>query len=256
MKLPPEAAPLPARLLDRARILPDRAAILPLLPKESTFAEVGVGFGDFTAAVIETCRPRHFTAIDYFELHHEKELWGRPPAETFGAGTHREFYEARFAGELAAGTMTILAGQSGDCLEQVPDQSLDVVYLDADHRYEFIKRDIDVAGRKVRDSGWIIVNDYIMVPALEAPVPYGVVNATHEFMLRHDWGMQYLALHTRMFCDVVLRPAHLLIDDSIALRAEIAALRASRSWRLTAPLRSVGGPLRRLLGRKPRPASL
>ncbi len=255
MKLPPEAPALPERLIGCARILPDRFSILPFLPKDAAFAEVGVGFGDFSAAVMEACRPRRFIAIDNFELHHETELWGRPPADVFGTGTHRDFYEARFADALAGGVMTILAGQSGDCLEQVPDRSLDIVYVDADHRYEFVKRDIDIAGRKVRENGWMIVNDYIMVAALEAPVPYGVVNATHEFMLKNDWGMQYLALHTRMFCDVVLRPAHLLNDDSVALRAEVAALRASRSWRLTAPLRGVGGSLRHLLDRTSRPAA-
>ena len=146
--------------------------------------------------------------------------------------------------------MTIVESQSADCLDRLPDRSLDAIYLDADHRYEFVKRDLEAAWRAVRDDGWIIVNDYIMVPMLGATISYGVVSATHEFMLDHDWGLQHLALQTRMFCDVVLRPAYLLRDEAGDLREELAALRASTCWRLTAPLRTVAGPIRRWKDRR------
>ena len=259
MTLPPEAPDLPERLVSRAGVLGSRDAILPLLPRGAVIAEVGVGLGDFSAALLAVCQPRQFVAIDNFALHHEGDLWGRTPAEVFGTRTHLDCYEARFAAPLRAGRMRILIGESADCLERVEDQSLDVIYIDADHRYEFVARDLAVAARKIRADGWIVVNDYIMVPTLGASIPYGVVHATHEFMLAHDWGMQYLALHSRMFCDVVLRPAALLGDEPAALRAEIAALRSSTSWRLTSPLRSAATMIRaRALpwtrwGRGPRP---
>lgn len=250
MTLPPEAPALPQRLVGRSSVLPNRLAILPLLPNGAAIAEVGVAFGDFSAAILETCQPRHFFAIDSFGLHDEQDLWGRTPAEAFGTATHRDSYEARFRDALDRGSMTILQGQSADCLDRLPAGSLDVVYVDADHRYEFVKRDLESALRAVRHDGWIIVNDYIMVPMLGATMPYGVVNATHEFMLQHDWALQHLALQTRMFCDVVLRPAHLLRDEADDLREELAAIRSSTCWRVTAPLRAVAGTMRRWKGRR------
>jgi hypothetical protein len=36
-------------------------------------------------------------------------------------------------------------------------------------------------------------------------MPYGVIQACHEFMVEHDWEMTHLALAWAMYCDVVLR---------------------------------------------------
>ncbi len=249
MTLPPEALALPARLLHGAGLLPNREAILPLLPKRSVFAEVGVATGNFSRLVLSVCEPSLFVAIDEFRLHELDMLWGQKPSVLLGGRTHAEAYRSAFEGAIAAGRVRVLEGDSADCLERLDDGSVDVIYIDADHRYEFVRRDLVVARRKVRGDGWIIVNDYLMVAELGSTIPYGVVHATHEFMLEHDWGMQYLALQTRMFCDVVLRPSRLLgdvADECRALRREVALLRGSTSWRLTGPLRAAG----RMLGRR------
>ena len=68
-------------------------------------------------------------------------------------------------------------------------------------------------------------------------------------MTGHDRGLQDLALQRRMACDVALRPARLLrgagagtadvAAENRRLRAEIAALRDSTSWRVTVRLRVV-----------------
>ncbi len=248
MTLPPEALRLPDRLLQGASVLPDREAILPLLPKGRVFAEVGVALGGFSRLVRSLCEPSLFVAIDEFRLHELSTLWGQPTEVLFGGKSHLDFYQAEFADTIATGGMRVLEGDSAACLERLDDASIDIIYVDADHRYEFVRRDLAVARRKVRADGWIIVNDYLMVTELGATISYGVVHATHEFMLEHDWGMQYLALQTRMFCDVALRPSHMLPNlatENEALRAEVALLRGSTSWRVTRPLRAAS----RLLGR-------
>ncbi len=248
MTLPPEAPRLPEHLLRGSTLLADREAILPLLPKAAVFAEVGVGTGGFTRTVLAACAPSRFVAIDEFRLHELPELWGQPREAVFGDGTHLDLYRAHFAGPIAAGKMQVLQGDSADCLAQLDDASLDIVYIDADHRYEAVRRDLALARRKVRAEGWIIVNDYLMVAELGAALPYGVVHATNEFMIEQDWGLQYMALQTRMFCDVVLRPRRLIRDaatENAALRAEVGLLRGSTSWRITRPLRAVGSLLYR-----------
>ena len=255
MTLPPEAPRLPQRLLHGAGLLADREAILPLLPRGAVFAEVGVGLGGFSKLVLSVCAPGAFIAIDEFRLHELPSLWGQPIEEVFGGKTHRQAYEAAFADDIATRRLRVLQGDSAECLEQLDDASVDIIYVDADHRYEFVRRDLDAARRKVRADGWIIVNDYLMVAELEASLSYGVVHATNAFMLEHDWGMQYFALQTRMFCDVVLRPSRLLpasAAEAAALRREVALLRGSTSWRVTRPLRAAAG----MLGRRERPRGL
>ncbi len=258
MNLPPEAPPIPQHLLDHADLLSDRVSMLPLLPEGGVYAEVGVGLGDFSRCMLSVCRPGLFLAIDRFDLHELPSLWGQPSARLLGGRNHGEAYRRRFEHEIASGRLRVLAGDSADCLGRLQDGSVDVMYIDADHRYEAVRRDLAAARAKVRDGGWIIVNDYLMVAALGDDVPYGVVHATNEFMIEHQWGVRYLALQTRMFCDVALRQHRVLqqtpapLTECDRLHAELRALRRSGSWRATAPLRALsrltGRPLRRLLG--------
>ncbi len=246
MSLPPEAPKLPARLIDGARLLPDRYDIPALLPKGRVYCEVGVATGNWTEYVMRMASPSLTVAIDQFKLHEETQLWGVSTATLFNGLTHEAAFRARYAAELAAGTMQVIAGESDAAIAGLPDGSVDVMYIDADHRYEHVKRDLASALPKMRPDGWLIMNDYIMVDGLNATVPYGVVNATNEFMIEHDWAMQYFAFQTNMFCDVVLRPAHCLPSvhtENEQLRREVAALRSSTSWAVTRPLRAVRGLL-------------
>ncbi len=181
----------------------------------------------------------------------------------FGGRSHGDAYRTRFAQEAASGRLRIRAGDSHACIAQLPDGSVDAMYIDADHREEAVRRDLAAARPKVRDGGWIIVNDYLMVAALGDAIPYGVVNATNRFMIEHRWRVRYFALQTRMFCDVALRQHRVLQQaaPSVAalaaecdrLRADLNMLRRSGSWRATAPLRALsrlsGRPLRRVFGR-------
>lgn len=235
---------LPAELLEHARLLPDRRAALPLWPRAAVIAEVGVAAGDFSAAILRTCEPRRFLAIDRFDLHTLPELWGAPPQRLFGERTHLDFYQHRFAAEIAAGTVSVHVGDSATAIAALPDASVDVFYVDADHTYEGVARDLDAIAGKVRPDGWIVMNDYIPSQVGFGEAAYGVIQATNEFMLRHGWCMAYFALAPVMYCDVGLRRAELVRADAAraqaaAVERHLALVRASTSWRITAPLRAL-----------------
>ena len=150
---------LPERLLENARLLPDRYSMLWHIP--------------------------------------------RAPQEVFGGKTHREFYEAKFSAESTwSGRVPILEGDSFDQLQKLGEQSVGVFYVDGDHTYEGVCRDLSIIRRKIAPDGLIIMNDYIM---RDHNGPYGVIQATNEFMLEFDWEMIYFCLEPNMYCDVVLR---------------------------------------------------
>ena len=255
---------LPERLLWNARLLPDRYAILPLLPKNRTIVEVGVALGAFSSHFLSVCQPKQFIAIDLFNLHEYPSLWGRNTKELFGERRHSEFYRDRFAGAIHQNIVTVLEGDSLAMLATLDDASVDVVYVDADHQYDSVKRELGIIRRKIRDDGFIILNDYIMNEAGFSNAPYGVIQATNEFMISENWEMVYLAFQPYMYCDVVLRKAAafpavaspgtnapLQYDVQFLTRiAELEALqmslehalevmRASTSWRVTAPMRTL-----------------
>jgi hypothetical protein len=197
---------LPVRLLTKARILSKRRDIPPLLPKGGVFVEIGVAPGDYSAAIMENCLLDLFIAIDLFTIHEAEMIWGRPIVEVFGGKTHEAFYRDRFEDAIASDRMRLMAGDSSEWLAQLHDACVDVAYVDADHTFEFVREELALLDRKVSRAGWIVLNDYVMGTITGARFErYGVIQATHEFMIAQNWELVYLALHPKMHCDVALR---------------------------------------------------
>jgi hypothetical protein len=219
---------LPDHLLRNARVLSARDAILPLLPKGKVICEVGVGLGDFSDRFIRVCEPKTFIAIDLFDLHLLSELWEKPISAYFGDRTHGAFFRDRFAELIRQRRMLVLEGDSAAMLSGLADRSVDIFYVDANHFYESVSRELSIIKDKVADDGLIILNDYIMTAAGYDNVPYGVIQATNEFMVRENWEMIYFALHNYMYCDVVLRKAMAEPTATGLLARASAALR--RLW--------------------------
>ena len=197
---------LPARLLANACILPKRQDILPLLPVGGVFVEIGVGLGHFSAMIMDICRPELFIGIDIFTIHEAAMSWGRPTIEIFNGKTHEEFYRDQFKRAIATGRMRVIAGDSSESLAKFDDASIDVAYVDANHAYDFVRNELALLNRKVNGAGWIVLNDYTVGAATGGGFKrYGVIQATHEFMVEQDWEIMYLALHPTMHCDAALR---------------------------------------------------
>lgn len=193
ISLPP-CPRLPARLLANARLLPDRYAILGLLPKNKVIVEVGVAVGEFSNRFLTVCEPSRFIAIDLFNLHDHPTLWGQDTKVLFGGRTHADYYRNRFADLMQRQVVTVLEGDSVACLATLEDASVDIVYIDADHSDQFVRKELGVVKSKIKDDGFIILNDYIMNEAGYSNQPYGVIQATNEFMIAENWELVYFAL--------------------------------------------------------------
>lgn len=78
-------------------------------------------------------------------------------------------------------TITMI-GLSVDMAREVEDNSLDFVYIDADHQYEAVKSDIEAWFPKVRVGGIISGHDYLR-DGYEPDPQQGVNRAVDEFFL-------------------------------------------------------------------------
>jgi len=69
---------------------------------------------------------------------------------------------------------------SEDATEHIEDESLDFLYIDGNHQYEFAKKDIGLYYQKVKKGGIIGGHDYTSSPETERE-HFGVFRAVNEF---------------------------------------------------------------------------
>ncbi len=165
-------------------VMASRDQILEVMPKRGTVAEVGVLAGDFSAKILDIVQPSAFHLFDKdFQTHAVLE---------------------RFAPQVDDGTMHLHEGISWESVPKLPDGLCDFIYIDADHTYAAVKRDLEVAKHKIKQNGFLLFNDYIYLSPKSCR-KYGVVEAVNELCVNEGWELAYFALHRRMYCDVAIR---------------------------------------------------
>ena len=70
-------------------------------------------------------------------------------------------------------------------LQEIPDNSLDAVFIDADHSYSAVKQDLYFWWKKVKIGGWVLGDDY-------SQKTMGVKKAVDEFSEKHNLKLDFL----------------------------------------------------------------
>jgi len=163
----PPAKSLKEKHIRNCRLLENREKILEHVPKNSLCVEIGILHGDFSEQILKVIMPAKLHLIDIDK----------------GA---IEICEERFAQEISRGIVEVHHGDSSSILWSMPDKYFNWVYIDADHSYDGVKRDLEAARLKLKSDGHIALNDYsgISYHALAAD------NIFHcdSFSFLHIWG--------------------------------------------------------------------
>lgn len=143
----------------------DRDRLLSVLPKGGTCAEIGTWRGNFAAAILSASSPTRLYLIDAWEHRAEEEysnaIYGGRSQD--GQPRMDAIYEgvvARFGSEIETGQVVVRRARSIDAAGSFSDESLDWVYIDADHAYEAVKRDLETYYRTVKSGGFLAGDDY------------------------------------------------------------------------------------------------
>jgi hypothetical protein len=84
--------------------------------------------------------------------------------------------------------VTVLRGWTYDLIPTLDDGSLDYVYIDADHSYEGMKRDLKLIQSKLKPDGLLMGHDYEMnFQKATIPWKFGVQQAVDEFCKETDY---------------------------------------------------------------------
>jgi hypothetical protein len=165
-----------------AKIVPSREMLLEMFPKGGVVGEVGTQHGYFARKIFDVVRPRE---LHLFDLSFEQ-------FESAGLFTGSE-------------SVVKHEGDSSCSLARVADGYFDWLYIDADHTYQGVSRDIRQAVKKIKSSGFLAFNDFTYWSPLES-CSYGVAHAVCELCLHQDWEVVFFALEPWMYCDIVVRP--------------------------------------------------
>lgn len=148
-----------------------RIELVKLLPENSVAAEVGVAEGNFSYDLLEAGVGKLYSV----------DNWDHIPGVTgdgnFDQSFHDRNYEQAKARLSKFGERSImLKGMSVQMAQKIPDNSLDLAYLDGPHYESGVLADLMAYYPKVKSGGIIAGHDYLNVE------DYGVNKAVNDFV--------------------------------------------------------------------------
>jgi hypothetical protein len=169
----------------------NRIEMLKSLPKNLIIAELGVLSGDFSKQILDICEPSELVLID---------TW----SGKIGSGDENGNNFTLYDGDLLFNQVTsnfsnnsnvkIIKGKTEKLLD-FNNSYFDLIYIDADHSYNGVKKDLMNSYLKIKNGGYITGHDYsINKLKTNNNYDFGVKRAVTEFCQRYDQEIHSLSM--------------------------------------------------------------
>ena len=170
------------------RELSGREKLLKQLPQGSIGVEIGVHEGDFSAQILDIVQPTRLYLVDPWEFQtddtYENALYGgHKGIDQSHMNVRLDQVKTRFADAITRQQVIIQRGYSNEVIDAFDDQSLDWVYIDGNHLYEYVKQDLELYYDKVTSGGYLTGDDYNNRGWWEDGVTRAVDEFVHERQL-------------------------------------------------------------------------
>jgi SAM-dependent methyltransferase len=183
-------------------VLTSREELLRHFPKGAVGAEIGVAEGAYSAAILDRAAPSELHLIDPWshleggadllqagevlatadEARGRGEEFDAPPPSSGGDRLYEQV-AARFEGDPR---VRLHRQYSYKAAAGIEDGSLDFVYLDGNHHYEFVLRDLQDFAAKLKPGGLLFGHDFFE-DAFAREENYGVIDAVGAFVKRSEF---------------------------------------------------------------------
>lgn len=162
-----------------------REELLELVPKNGHVIEIGVMRGRFSQEILKRTNPRRMYLLDWWNedmhmMHYDER--GQRVSHLHKKEESYQYVQDLFKDD---DRVVLLRGISWHVMTCITPHSLDLAYVDADHRYESVIKDLNSCLRRMKPGGWIMGHDYCVV------FP-GVVRAVGEFCKTHNLKIDYI----------------------------------------------------------------
>lgn len=174
--------------------------IADLIKPGARICEVGVFTGQFSR-VLWTTKPSELVLIDIFE---GINISGNQDGCNVVSADLGKSYE--FLKKASEGLpIKILKGRSEEILPTFKDEWFDMIYIDGDHSYEGVKRDLLLALKKTKRGGLLLLHDYDINPK-KCPYNYDFIpeinKAVKEFCKEFHYEIFAVANDGCMSCAI------------------------------------------------------
>lgn len=146
-------------------------------------AEVGIGYGFHAKSILQNTHIDRLYLIDPMQYYPDDAFatdvlrYGGFESLVQNIKTHLQPYASRYTW-FRHPSIAITN-------EQIPDESLDAVFLDADHSYEAVSNDLPFWFKKLKRGGWLLGDDY-------ASCHPGTTRAVDEFAKASHLPLEFL----------------------------------------------------------------
>ena len=199
-----------------------RVELLRLLPKGGTVAEIGVQRGVFSQSILDIVQPERLHLIDPWAQQTQGDYLADPSnVDDERHADHLAHVRTQFAEPIATGQVTLHRAFSQDVVDGFADGGFDWIYIDGDHTFDAVARDLALYAPKIAPGGLILGHDYNNSPPFRDQGRFGVVEAVNAFVADNDW--EFVCLNMEMAATYVLA------RKPLAGAAELFALRLLRN---------------------------
>lgn len=162
--------------------------VLPQIGTNSSAVEVGVWRGHYSMDIHRALKPKQYWGVDPYLY---RENYADAPDALEYVSQHN-LDQLHFKVDLLFQCMSnskLLRTTGQEAAAQFEDQSLDFVYIDGDHSYEFVSGDCAAWWPKIRKGGILAGHDYTSGNPQKGHV-YGVIEAVTEHCERYNLTVQ------------------------------------------------------------------
>jgi hypothetical protein len=135
----------------------NRNDMLKFYSKGGTILEIGVFKGDFFDYMVNNCSYDSMEGVDIFEGSHCSGDHNGNNMHT--ANLDEEYISLKYRYK-DKDNINLYKGRSVEYLSKQEDNKYDIIYIDADHSYQAVKKDLIASYPKIKDKGFIMGHDY------------------------------------------------------------------------------------------------
>jgi len=138
-----------------------REWLLEMMPKDSVCAEIGVFWGEFSRLILKIVQPKTLHLIDPWK--YETDPTYAQSVYGGARGQNQERMDAiyqRIVRKYTRPNVQIHRRPSLECAAVFPDNYFDWIYVDANHQYEYVTKDLETYYSKMKPGGLVAGDDY------------------------------------------------------------------------------------------------